>query len=216
MSAKWQWDSAATTSLYFSLQPQGHLIAPWDNAKRQRYVNWYLCHGGLGLCFTLQHTYSTTTLSSYDRSLQSQKPLKVGKAEFFLKGYRWDMPSTQLCLLPCTNANRGNDWVVLHLRTWYQCSFCSAGEERLGFPQQPQLCWMCRCVSSPWWLWPPHGLLLSAAAEAAETHVLAIAITFAGSWPHWKPSTSAGLTVISCAPTTRRNTHWSLCPWSAL
>lgn len=43
MSAKWQWNSAATTSLYFPLQPQVHPIVPRDKVKRQRHVNWHLC-----------------------------------------------------------------------------------------------------------------------------------------------------------------------------
>lgn len=79
-------------------------------------------------------------------------------------------------LPPVHKCQEGDDWAVLHWRTWCHHSFWTVGQERFGFPTAM----LARhWVSSPWWPSPSHALLLR--REAAETRALAAASTFAGS-----------------------------------
>lgn len=183
MSAKWQWDSATMTWLCFSLQSQVHPIAPWDNVKRQRYVNWYLCHGGLALCFSLQHTCCSTLLLPHMTGPYNHKvSSKLEKENIF------QVATDQTCPVLSNASSRAQ----MPRGGWSGCSspvdllsplilchgpgkalLCPAAAATLDVPLcEPSV------VEIPW---PSHGLLLSAAAEAAEMRALAAAIAFAGS-----------------------------------
>lgn len=103
-----------------------------------------------------------TPLSSWEVPTTTKAP-RSWKSRVFSKWLQMGCAQYSAMPSPVHKCWEGN---VLHLRTCYHHSFCTAGWERL---------W------SPWWPWPSCGLLLSTAAEATETRALAAAIAFTGS-----------------------------------
>lgn len=224
MSTKWQWDSATTTWLYFSLQPQVHLIAPWGNVKRQRYVNWYLCHEGLGLCFSLQHTCSTLLSPHMIGRYNHKGSLKLEKHNIFqvardgmfpvLSNASSHAQMSRGGWLGCSSPEDllsplilyqgpGKAWLSPAGTAMLDVPLCELSLVAVATSRSPAQCSSrsCRdacsgCGHRLCWKW-----------GSTKQHQ---------SWPRWKPSSPAGLTAMLRASATRGNAHYSLCLWAAL
>lgn len=119
---------------------------------------------------------------------------------------------------PMHKHQEGDYQAVLHQRTCSHHSFCNMGQERLGFPQWPQLRWtslLCE-FSLVAISWTPAQCTV---AKAEEFCTLATASDFAESGNELSSSRTdhnetppLQLNIILCASATRGNTHHSLCP----